>query len=286
MRLRQLRLPALLITVVLLDVAVDAPRPASAGGSSCSPGDCLANAAVDNRVQPTSVTTDDRGDVTFFASQSGQLPNIVFVLDNSTSMYELPFDVAAFPNSAWVSKGNTPNACGNNTNGAKCSNVTFSASTASCGGNTFLSGLKDASGNPYNKNTTYAPPDSAFATYFTNNNVYKFMEWNTTSPGGQANGNPITFTAGVGGTPVLNKGTVSAATGACANSSFTNSASGGLGNNAWTITQQQRCQMCLDEVGYYVAPGSSATDQASGNILFKGNFLNFFPPSSSSPARC
>ena len=104
------------------------------------------------------------------------------------------------------------------------------------------------------------------------------MEWNTTSPGGQANGNPITFTAGVGGTPVLNKGTVSAATGACANSSFTNSASGGLGNNAWTITQQQRCQMCLDEVGYYVAPGSSATDQASGNILFKGNFLNFFPP--------
>ncbi len=278
MRLRQLRLPALLITVVLLDVAVDAPRPASAGGSSCSPGDCLANAAVDNRVQPTSVTTDDRGDVTFFASQSGQLPNMVFVLDNSTSMYELPFDVAAFPNSAWVSKGNTPNACGNNTNGAKCSNVTFSASTASCGGNTFLSGLKDASGNPYNKNTTYAPPDSAFATYFTNNNVYKFMEWNTTSPGGQANGNPITFTAGVGGTPVLNKGTVSAATGACANSSFTNSASGGLGNNAWTITQQQRCQMCLDEVGYYVAPGSSATDQASGNILFKGNFLNFFPP--------
>ena len=62
MRLRLLRLPALLLAVVVLDAAMDAPRPAAAqAASSCAPGDCLANSAVNNRVQPTSVTTDDRG---------------------------------------------------------------------------------------------------------------------------------------------------------------------------------------------------------------------------------
>jgi type IV pilus assembly protein PilY1 len=290
MRLSKLHLPALFIVVVLLDAAMDAPRPAAADSPACSAGACLANSAVGNRVQPTSVTADDRGDVTFFASQSGQLPNIVFVLDNSTSMYELPYNVAAFPNSSWVTQGPTatttatgspagatPNACGNYTSGTTCSSVAFSATVASCGGNSYLSGLRDASGNPYSKATTYPVPDSAFSTYFTSNNVYKFVEWNTGSPGGQANGNPITFTPS--GTTGI-KGTVSAASGACTKFPTSTAASGGssTGGNAWTINQQQRCQMCLDEVGYYIAPGSSSTDQASGNILFKGNFLNFFPP--------
>ena len=84
MRLRQLRLPALLIGVLMLDATLDAPRPATA--AACAPGACLTNSAINNRVQPTSVNADDKGDVTFFASQSGQLPNVVFVLDNSTSM--------------------------------------------------------------------------------------------------------------------------------------------------------------------------------------------------------
>ncbi|HEY6910618.1 MAG TPA: hypothetical protein VI356_14670 [Myxococcales bacterium] len=294
MRLSKLRLPALFAVAVLLDTAVDAPRPASADSPTCSAGACLANSAVGNRVQPTSVTADDRGDVTFFASQSGQLPNIVFVLDNSTSMYELPYNVAAFPNSSWVTQatlnssgtaafpggspaGATPNGCGTYTNPATCTSIAFSDTVKSCGGNGFLSTLKDASGNPYSKSTTYPVPDSAFSTYFASNNVYKFVEWNTTSPGGVANGNPITFTPS--GNAAL-KGTVSAASGACARFPTTTTASGGssVGGNAWSLNQQQRCQMCLDEVGYYVAPGSSSTDQATGNILFKGNFLNFFPP--------
>src|SRR3954454_8510724 len=229
MRLSKLRLPALFIVVVLLDAAVDAPRPAAADSPGCSAGACLANSAVGNRVQPTSVTADDRGDVTFFASQSGQLPNIVFVLDNSTSMYELPFNVAGFPNSSWVSQGTfsggtpagaTPNACGNYTSGASCTTKSFDDTSASCGGNSFLSGLKYSDGTAYDKTRTYPLPDSAFANYFASSNVYKFMEWNTTSAGGQANGTTITFTPGLGGSPVLNKGTVSTATASCNNANF------------------------------------------------------------------
>src|ERR1700720_3364507 len=98
MRLRQLRLPALLIGVLMLDATLDTPRPATA--AACVPRGCLTNSPVNNRVQPTSVNADDKGDVTFFASQSGQLPNVVFVPDNSTSMYELPYDLPAYPNSA------------------------------------------------------------------------------------------------------------------------------------------------------------------------------------------
>ncbi len=135
MRLRQLRLPALLLGVLMLDVTLDVPRPAT--GAACVPGDCLTNAAVNNRLQPTSVTADDKGDVTFFASQSGQLPNVVFVLDNSTSMFELPYDVNTFPNSAFVSQGQTPNGCGTVTTTpptTACSGTSFAQTAATCGG--------------------------------------------------------------------------------------------------------------------------------------------------------
>jgi type IV pilus assembly protein PilY1 len=266
MRARHLCLPALLGGLLMLDA------PLHAAATACNPGDCLANSAVAQRVQPTTVNNDDKGDATFFAAQSGTLPNVVFILDDSTSMYELPYDVAAFPNSAWVSKGMTPNACGSITT-TSCSTVAFTDTAGTCGGNTFFAGLKDASGNAYNKSTSYAPPDPAFSSYFTSNNVYKFMEWTTSSPGGTTNGGPITFTRGTGNNPGTVSGTVNSY---CNNSSFTGSASGGTGNNAWTMTQKQRCQQCLDEVGYYIPPGSSVQDQ--GNILFTGNWLNFNPP--------
>src|SRR5882672_9410125 len=163
MRLRRLRFPALVIGIFLLDVSLDAPRPAAGlSVTTCQPGDCLSNAAVNGRLQPTSVTADDKGDVTFFASQSGQLPNVLFVLDNSTSMYELPYDVASYPNSAWVSKGQRPNGCGSvitTPPSPTCSSTSFAQTAATCGNNTFFAGLKDANGNPYSKTTTYAAPD-------------------------------------------------------------------------------------------------------------------------------
>ena len=68
MRLHHLRLPALLIGLFVLD------SPPTLAGAACTPGDCLANSAVAQRVQPTTVNNDDKGDVTFFATQSGQLP--------------------------------------------------------------------------------------------------------------------------------------------------------------------------------------------------------------------
>src|SRR4051812_5956267 len=169
MPLRLLRLPALVLALAMLDAAFDAPRPAEAAGT-CSPADCLSNSAVNNRVQPTTVGNDDKGDVTFFASQSGQLANVVLVLDNSTSMYELPYDNASFPNSSWVNvglpatptNGRTPNGCnfmGNAGTDPACGGLQFSSTAASCANNGFLKNLTDAAGAPYNKNTTYAFPD-------------------------------------------------------------------------------------------------------------------------------
>jgi len=233
MRLRQLRLPALLIGILMLDATLDAPRPATA--AACSPGDCLTNSAVNNRVQPTSVNADDKGDVTFFASQSGQLPNVVIVLDNSTSMYELPYDVSAYPNSAWTSKGQTPNGCGtvttNAPSGSGCTGTTFAQTAASCGNNTFLAGLKDSGNLPYSKSKTYAAPDPWYdgthgtSAFFTNNSVYKFFEWaqSPPSPGGTANGGPITFTPAL----LIGPGTVSGAINNSCNGLSNTAASGG-----------------------------------------------------------
>src|SRR5437868_12753687 len=112
-----------------------ASLPAAAAGSSCSASDCLHNSTIMQKVQPTTVSTDDKGDVTFFASQSGQLPNVVFILDNSTSMYELPYDVAPFPNTGWLSRGFTPKGAG----------ATQAGAAATCHANTFFEGLRDTS---------------------------------------------------------------------------------------------------------------------------------------------
>ncbi len=288
MRVRLLRLPALVLALGMLDAAIDAPRPAQADDDhhSCSPGDCLANSAVNNRVQPTTVSTDDKGDVTFFASQSGQLPNVVLVLDNSTSMYELPYDTASFPNSAWVNTGKTPNGCGNVNNGTtdNCTGVSFAQTLASCGNNTFFKSLKDAAGNPYNKNTTYPYPDPFYdgthgtGKFFKPDDVYSFFEWAnpqnvaTTVAGGSTN---VGF--GITGPPV--SGTVNAY---CSDSVLSGAAGsggkGGSGAGAWSMTQRQRCQQCIDEVGYYIAPNATANDNDSGHVLFRGNFLDFYPP--------
>ena len=85
MRLRNLRY-VLVIGFGL--VLLDSPRSDAAGPiifGSCNASDCLTNSAVAQRIQPTTVGTDDHGDVTFFASQSGQLPNVMFILDNQAS---------------------------------------------------------------------------------------------------------------------------------------------------------------------------------------------------------
>ncbi|MGZ6123443.1 MAG: hypothetical protein ACXWLR_00695 [Myxococcales bacterium] len=269
MPLRLLRLPAFLIAMAMLDATLDAPRPAEAAGS-CSPADCFANSAVNNRVQPTTVTTDDKGDVTFFASQSGQLPNVVLVLDNSTSMYELPYDTAAFPNSSWASKGNTPSATSVN------GRFDSAANLATCHSNAFFESLMDSSGAAYAKANAYKPPDPAFPGFFDNTRIYKWFEWaasSTTAPAGAANGTDPVPKSGGGaatGTPTTACSAMSGSIGS--------GGSGGNGVNAWSITQQQRCQQCLTEAGYYIAPGASSTDNGSGNIVFKGNWLDFDPP--------
>lgn len=275
MRKPVLSLPAIALGVIALYT------PVHADGAGCTTDQCLVNSAISQRVQPTTVTTDDRGDSTFFASQSGQLPNVVFVLDNSTSMYELPYDYNPYPNSAWVNSGQTPDGCGNVSTtpsfGPGCTGTTFAQTTASCHANTFFEGLRDTLGNPYKNTQTYAVPDPAFSAYYTNTNVYKFMEWNTSAPGGVANAGPITFTSGSGATGGTVNGAISTY---CAGLDPTpgSGGNGGTGANAWSMSQQQRCQQCIDEAGYYIAPGASTTDKASGQILFKGSWLDFYPP--------
>jgi type IV pilus assembly protein PilY1 len=219
--------------------------------SACNAGDCLVNSAVIQKVQPTGVTTDDRGDISFFSSQSGELPNVVFILDNSTSMYELPYTtLSAFPNALWATEPNpkgspagtpgTPNA-GTTTDDLK-----------SCHSIPSFEALRDSSGKAYDNTIPgkYAPPDPAFSAdtattkkYFEPEKVYRYLEWNSASPGGSGNGNsssPITAACqGVGLSSVAD--------------------SGGPG-----ITQQRRCQDCINEAGYYVKPGTTG---ARGDVL-------------------
>ena len=286
--------PALCVTLALLS----APFAARAA-SSCSAGDCLRNSAVAQKADPTSITTDDKGDATFFSTQSGQLPNVLFVLDNSTSMYEIPYDVHPFPNSYWVTVGRTPNGCGLESDdpyAPTCPGTAFAQTLGSCHNNSFFEGLKDKGGAPFNKATTYALPDPWFdgthtpaIKYFQNDKVFQYMEWDATQAGGVNNGGPIIFKPGVGSTNgVLNPGTVSGSINSdCAaltsySANRANSGGkGGTGNGAWSMTEQQRCQMCLDEAGYYIAPGAGTTEASGGaspNILFKGNWLDFNPP--------
>ena len=272
MRTRVLSLPAIALGVIVLY----APLHADAG-TACTADQCLVNSAISQRVQPTTVSTDDRGDSTFFASQSGQLPNVLFILDNSTSMLELPYDLNPYPNSAWVSLGQTQDGCSPGV--SPCTATSFAQTAASCHANTFLEGLRDVNGAAYSKAKTYPVPDPAFGSFFTQTNVYQFFEWNTASPGGIANAGPVTFTAGTGTNPGTVGGSVS---GYCSGMDPTpaSGGSGGTGTGRWTMTQQQRCQQCIDEAGYFIAPGASTQDgnPPSGQLVFLGNWLNFYPP--------
>src|SRR5437870_1786599 len=98
------------------------------------------------------------------------------------------------------------------------------------------------------------------------------MEWTAAAPGGSVP--PASFTSG--------------ATTACTLMSSTS----GSGSTfpAATMTERERCQMCLDVAGYYIRPGNTSgctqgscvgatnTSGDDGRVVFKGNFLNFYPP--------
>ena len=238
MRLRTPRYLPIALGLLLLDA------PARTDAAACNASDCLTNSAISQRVQPTTILTDNGGDVTFFTTQTGQLPNVMFILDNSTSMYELPQDIGVFPNASFVTSGVTPNG----------------TTAASCHSNTWLEGRKDGRGTglTYSKATTYTPLDAFYNVdpkyYFNSAKYYKYVEWTSAAPGGNA-----TATGGSGACSAMSSGLNS----------------GGVGQ-----TQQQRCQQCLDETGYYIKPGTtgSQSDVTNGYILFKGNWLNFFPP--------
>ncbi|MFL5431998.1 MAG: hypothetical protein ACJ79M_20465, partial [Myxococcales bacterium] len=246
----------------------------------CNASDCLVNAAVAQKLQPTSGSTDDRGDISFFSSQSGQLPNVVFVLDNSTSMYELPYDtlpqVGRFPDTSWLNRA-WPAAPAPQPAWTVASPVGATpdlTDDASCHSNAFFESLKDSNGNAYKPATTYTATDADFPGFFNPANVYRFVEWTTTSAGGVLNGTlpPGSSTNGI--------------TSACNQTRF-------------NPAQKRRCQQCIDVAGYYIRPSipaspagctgtgcttpadnttGSITDAQNGLFIFKGNWLNFYPP--------
>jgi type IV pilus assembly protein PilY1 len=225
----------LAILCTALAPPVSAAGPGSAGNDvSC----CLNGNAVAQRLLPSF-----GGDTSFFSSQSNDPPNVIFILDNSTSMYEFQMQVASFPNTSFIANGTTPSAANPN-------------DMASCHANPQL---EAPNGITYSKSTAYPQTDPSFTSYFVAANYYKYMEWTSSSPGGST----------------------SAAT-AC--SGMSNGAgSGGSGTFAgvpWSMTRRQRCAQCLDEAGYYVDPGTggSQNDVQNGRYVFKGNYLNFWPP--------
>jgi type IV pilus assembly protein PilY1 len=292
LRLRDLSLPAAAIGLLLLD----APR-LTAG--ACTAAQCLTNDATIQRIMPDTPITDSKGDASFFSTNNTAMPNVVVVLDNSTSMYELPYDVSAYPNSAWVSKGTTPNMgtgagagmpLNDPTNLATCHSNTFFEGTASGVTPVFQRFCTTAETDPtkppcpdtaaYNNSRSpgYPVTDPTFPAYFDPTKNYRFFEWaqSTTSPGGSSNGTDPTPPS-TGTSPRNSTETASAACNGLSNTA----GSGGsttVGGVKFQITQQQRCQQCLDEAGYYIASGSSSTDNNSGNIVFSGNWLNYYPP--------
>ena len=160
--------------------------------TACKASDCLVNSAVAQKLQPTSVVTNDADDTSFFSTQSGLLPNVVFVLDNSTSMYEIPYDTlpstGTFPNVDWQTRavagaawtlptpaGATPDLGATGTN-----------DLASCHSNGFFEALRDSANNRYSNSTTntYPVTDSFYPDYFAANKYYRYVEWSTSSAGG------------------------------------------------------------------------------------------------------
>jgi type IV pilus assembly protein PilY1 len=288
LRLRDLSLPAAAIGLLLLD----APR-LTAG--ACTAQQCLTNDATIQRILPDTPVTDGKGDANFFSSNNTAMPNVVVVLDTSTSMYELPYDVNSYPNSSWISKGTTPNM-GTGAGAGKALNDPTNLAT--CHANTFFEGNPsatppvlrfctdptgascDTSRGAYNNNRAapYPTVDPNFPLYFDPTKNYKFFEWaqSTTSPGGSANGtSPVAPTTGT--SPRAATGAAGSACSALSNTA----GSGGsttVSGVTYTMTQQQRCQQCVDEAGYYIASNATATDNNSGKIVFSGNWLNYYPP--------
>src|SRR5438105_840715 len=167
--------------------------------TACKASDCLVNSAVAQKLQPTSVVTNDADDTSFFSTQSGLLPNVVFVLDNSTSMYEIPYDTlpstGTFPNVDWQTRA-VPGAAWTPPTPAGATpdlGATGTNDLASCHSNGFFEALRDAAGNSYKSATPYPVADSFYATvssgiatsgYFATNKYYRYVEWSTSSAGG------------------------------------------------------------------------------------------------------
>jgi type IV pilus assembly protein PilY1 len=297
-------------------LVLDAPRVAA---TACTPSSCLTNSAVVQRIIPDTALTDNAGDAKFFSASNNALPNVVIVLDNSTSMYELPYDANAFPNSAWVSKGTTPNM---GTGAGAGKNLDDPANLATCHSNKFFEGdptTINAQGNPctpavappaidplcqptprfctdpfsvscdktkpvYNKDRTnpYPVTDPSFSAYFDPNKNYKFFEWaaSTITPGGAANSTSPVQPSSSPGNATIDVAAATNGYGACSTLSTVKGSGGSTTINSTTyrITQQQRCQQCVDEAGYYIASNATSTDSNSGRIVFSGNWLNYYPP--------
>jgi type IV pilus assembly protein PilY1 len=310
-RLKTLTLPAAALALLFLD------SPRAGGATACNAAQCLTNDAVIQRADPSNQANDASGDYSFFSTPKGSMPNVMFVLDNSTSMYELPYNINFFPNSGWVCPAQTGTRTAFTTNrAASASNCAFvsmdvtkqsgatkagatpaaantsrfdsAANLALCHNNAYFESVlyqTDPTQGGYNNSKTYKPYDPSFPGYFTSTNYYKWMDWDTSSPGGSA-GNTITVTSGSGKGKTFDAGGVP--TTACSAMSGTLGSGGKWldtnngNNNYYELTMQQRCQMCLDEAGYFIGPNATDNDSRltapTGNIVFKGNWLNFFPP--------
>jgi type IV pilus assembly protein PilY1 len=323
-RLTRLSIPAALGLGLLM---LDAPPT-----GACTAQECLTNDSVIQRADPSTQDNDQLGDYKFFSASTTALPNVVFMIDNSTSMYELPYTANTYPNSGWVCNAQNPNgqnptpnplgppipqnSTGNflasNTNcaftstdpfattGTKKAGQTPLASTTrwdsaanltSCHSNSFLESVKYANDgtSAYDKTKNYDVFDPDYPGYFVDTRYYKWFEWNSSSAGGAGSdtGAPPT----IPGTTPANNSTVNASgtpTAAC--NTFNNApGSGGTftttdGKNiTYQLSERQRCHQCLDEAGYYIGPNAINVDSrlnygVLGNIVFKGNWLNFYPP--------
>lgn len=206
---------------------------ADPGSSSNDAACCLNASSLAQRLLPTS-----GGDTAFFASQTNDPPNVVFILDNSTSMYELPLKIAAFPNTSFISSGTTPSA-------------SSSTDVASCHANSLFEALRAPSGQAYSNATTFPVFDAAFSQYFATASYYKYMEWTSSSPGG----------------------TTSSATACAAMSNTANSGGPGLTQQQRCAQCLDEAGYYLDPTA-----SGSRTDVQNGRYLFKGNWLNLDPP--------
>src|SRR5207248_880794 len=113
--------------------------------------------------------------------------------------------------------------------------------------------------------------DSFYPDYFAANKYYRYVEWSTSSAGGSpAPTAPATVSTAC-------QGSVDAAP------------PSGTGLPSLTPAQKARCQQCVDEAGYYIRPNTSSgvfpanttgsvSNADRGLWVFKGNWLNFYPP--------